>query len=170
MAFLNSDQDAKRERQRFRFMNLPPGARAAVERERRAAEDNRRAVQANQANQANHAAWDEELDADEEGEEWSDSDPQEELLDTLKSIEHHREQLHQAASYFEAILATEPGLRTLWDQFTRAGGVTVDDLRCFLAGRFRYRRIRKHRHVRLVVNQKRKPMVIRRSHGGDHAA
>lgn len=109
---------------------------------------------------------DDEIDEDE-----FDENPADEVIDTLKTIERHRAALREAASYFEAILSTNPELHRQWQEFTRGGGVSSGDFCRFLDGQVvRYRPTRHCKHLRLVVNQ-RKPTAIRRPRGqGDDAA
>ena len=76
---------------------------------------------------------------------------EDELLDVLKSIERHRDRLAADASYFDGLLISNPELQALWQKFMRAGGVTSRDFRQFLDGRFRCRRIKQRRHLRLVA-------------------
>jgi hypothetical protein len=81
------------------------------------------------------------------------ANPANELVDALKSVERHRDQLQAAASYVQAILASDPDLHRQWNEFTHAGGITADDFRQFLDGRFRYRLARQRKHLRLVVKR-----------------
>lgn len=121
-----------------------------------------------------------QADDDDDEDEWDDGDtdefaddtPADELLDVLETIERHRAGLNAAATYFEAILSTEPDLRRQWDAFTHAGGITSGDFRRFLDGKImRYRPTRHRKHLRLVVkNEKRKPTVLRPRHGDGDAA
>ena len=101
--------------------------------------------------------------------EWTGKEPQDELIDTLEQIERCRRDLQEHGAYFIALLRAEPQLRRQWSEFLQAGGLTSTDLRQFLAGRFRYRRvrIRQRRHLRLIEQRGR---VIKHSQGGNDAA
>jgi hypothetical protein len=111
-------------------------------------------------------------DDDDEIEEWSGSSPDEELIDALERIEQARRELAAQHRYFNSVLAAEPCLQEQWAGFLRQGGITAHEFRNYLAGKIiRYRATRTRKHLRLLVNNKRRPVVLKTSpHDDDDAA
>jgi hypothetical protein len=139
--------------------NIDDGERPRVRllRERRAAV------------RARHLSRPADEDDDDEIEEWSGSSPEEELLDALERIEEARRELEAQRRYFEAVLAADDYLQEQWAGFLRHGGISAHEFRNYLAGKIiRYRANRKRRHLRLIVNNKRR--AVRAPNGGDEAA
>jgi hypothetical protein len=91
-----------------------------------------------------------------------------EVLELLRGIEHHRQQIADQSARFERWLAGSSELQAVWTKFTRAGGFTADEFGKFIEGRMRHRICRQRRHLRLLVNPRR-PLMIRRSGGTDAA-
>ena len=85
-------------------------------------------------------------------------------MDVLRHIEDYRQGLARQTAQLQHWFDGSPELEAFWTEFTRAGGVTAADLIEFFEGRFRPRRCRRNRHLRLIVS---KPFRIR-PHDGDH--
>jgi hypothetical protein len=96
---------------------------------------------------------------EDEEEDVLEQDPQEELVELLENIERHRERLGYNIGGLRALLRRNPLLEKQWNSFLRSGGVTANDLECFLNGQFRPRLTRTRKHLRLVSN--REPSRIR---------
>jgi hypothetical protein len=79
----------------------------------------------------------------------------EQLWIALQTIEHHRSQLDHAAANLKRLLR-DADLHKLWSKFALAGGFSSNDFASFIEGRFRCRRIRQRRHLRLVSDWSRK--------------
>src|SRR5262245_90465 len=142
----------------WRSAHLPPAARERFEREQR------------------HIGQDEDEDWLDDEDEWLDDeeiftedDAKTAFLSILDSVERCRAQLRDELALLARALQEEPELQRQWQEFTRVGGVTADEFRRFLEGRFRHRRTRQRRHMRLVASNTTKPARLRRS-GGDEAA
>jgi hypothetical protein len=111
--------------------------------------------------------WDDDANNfDEDGKAFITED---EVVELLQSMERYRQRIADAAFVFSDWLEGSPQLQEVWNKFIQAGGITADDFRKFLDGRFRYRLIRQRRHLRLVVNNKSQRRVVR-CPGGDDAA
>jgi hypothetical protein len=77
----------------------------------------------------------------------------EQLRQLAREIDDARERLAVKQLKVDRELSRQPRMREYWAEFTSAGGVTADDLDQFIAGRFRYRRTRQQKHLRLVVSK-----------------
>jgi hypothetical protein len=86
----------------------------------------------------------------------------EEIVEMLRAIE-------EARVIFDDWLLRSYEFKNSWDVFTRAGGVSADDFEQFMKGTFRSRRIRQKRHLRLVSNQPKRSVLLRRRGGNDAA-
>jgi hypothetical protein len=75
---------------------------------------------------------------------------EDEVIELLGDIERHREALAHDVGILEHWLGGSAELRAEWSKFIRNGGVTAADFADFMNGQFRYRRIRQHKHLRLV--------------------
>jgi hypothetical protein len=107
---------------------------------------------------------------EDDGEEnFTEDDAKIAFLSILDSIDRCRARLRDEQALLAQALREEPELRRQWQEFTRVGGVTAYDFERFLEGRFRHRRTRQRRHMRLVISNTTKQHVLRRS-GGDEAA
>src|SRR5262245_49029831 len=95
-----------------------------------------------------------------------------ELIRLWATVESHQAEVAKCLAIFNAWLNACPDLARDWRKFSDAGGLTVQELRRFLAGKtIRLRRMRTKRHLRMVVNNRRRPMVLKTSrHGDDDAA
>jgi hypothetical protein len=92
-----------------------------------------------------------------------------EIIKLWEDIEHHRAAIVRQLAIFEGWLEISPALQKDWDKFTEMGGVTASELKRFLDGKIIRRRPRgrTRRHMRLVVNNKRRVVHLR---NGDDAA
>jgi hypothetical protein len=93
-----------------------------------------------------------------------DDDPEpeaDELLAVLEYIDYQRHRLNRYGAALKSLLQRYPDLQAKWRQFTGAGGLSAEDFKLFLRGQWRPKIIRQRRHLRLVVNQRHKPTVIR---------
>jgi hypothetical protein len=82
---------------------------------------------------------------------------QAEVIELLHTIECHREAIACATDKFEYWLQSSGQLRDTWQRFLISGGVSAEDFRAFLNSKFRCRRVRQRRHLRLVSGRSRKP-------------
>jgi hypothetical protein len=88
----------------------------------------------------------------------------EEVVALLRRIEWHRQELTAEAALFKRWLTASPQLQAVWTKFIDAGGITAREFDRFLDGLpFRHRRVRQHRHLRLVARNITKPHLLRRS-------
>jgi hypothetical protein len=84
-----------------------------------------------------------------------------------ENIERHRAAIARALATFEGWLDISPELYKDWCEFTEIGGVTAHELRRFLDGQIiRRRPMRSRKHLRMVVNNKRRCV---RAPNGDEA-
>jgi hypothetical protein len=90
-----------------------------------------------------------------------------EVVGLLRTIEKHRAALEGATACLQRWIYGSTELTTTWTKFQAAGGVTADDFADFLKGRLRVRRIRNHRHLRLLVSNGRRPVRLRVERDGD---
>jgi hypothetical protein len=149
---------------------LPPAARRRAERERQ------EAVQAaldRPLIAAELAEFEEEIAKAVDDEDYDDDTRSyvevDEVIGLLRNIERYRGALARDTATLQRWLDGSSELQELWSKFMRCGGVTADDFRQFIDGRFRDRRIRQRRHLRLVSS---KASVVRRyyhSRDGDAA-
>jgi hypothetical protein len=109
------------------------------------------------------------LDEDDEDDEdeYFNEDPEEELLDTLEHLDHYRQQMDVHFVALQSLLRRYPDLQAKWQEFGCGGGITAEDFRKFLAGRFRNRRTRTRRHMRLISNRRPPAIRLRRRQNGD---
>ena len=84
------------------------------------------------------------------------------VLDTLYSIEQHRQELHDATNTLQRWLNGSEEFTEAWREFTNCGGITAADFKSFVDGTFRCRRIRRKKHLRLVANNKPQRIRLRR--------
>ena len=88
----------------------------------------------------------------------NESRPHEQMAEqfwiVLQAIEHHRSQLDHAAASLKRLLR-DADLHKLWSTFTLVGGVSSNDFASFIEGRFRSRRVRQRRHLRLISDRSR---------------
>ena len=91
-----------------------------------------------------------------------------EVIQLWENIEHHRAAIARLSAIFEGWLDVSPALYKDWAEFTEIGGITAHELRRFLDGKIiRRRPMRSRRHLRMVVNNKRRAMRV--SNGDDAA-
>jgi hypothetical protein len=99
--------------------------------------------------------------------EYCHDDPEQELLDILEKFDELREKLQRETEFLQMLLEYNPELAGQWQQFTSAGGVTLEDWERFLAGNFRSRITRTRRHMRLVSNRRPPRIRLRRRPNDD---
>jgi len=73
-----------------------------------------------------------------------------EVVTLLRGIERHREALQKATTFLRKWLDGSHEFSDAWHAFTTAGGISADDFDQFARGRFRARRIRQKKHLRLI--------------------
>jgi hypothetical protein len=73
-----------------------------------------------------------------------------EVIGLLHSIEGHRQAITDATGKFDHWVQSSEELRQVWSRFLISGGVSAEDFRQFLAGRFRHRPVRQRQHLRLI--------------------
>jgi hypothetical protein len=91
----------------------------------------------------------------------------EDVLCLLRSIERNRQALRDAAKALQRYVEDSPGFAKTWREWNAAGGVTADDFERFLDDRMRYRPTKRKRHLRLIANNKPRPLLHK---GGDDDA
>ena len=83
-----------------------------------------------------------------------------ELIKLWAAIEYHQGEIAKQLAIFNAWCDACPDLARDWRRFTDAGGISVDELRRFLANKtIRRRRLRRKKHLRLYISNERRPMV-----------
>ena len=75
------------------------------------------------------------------------------VIGLLGQIEYHQQAMRRASDRFERWLERSDELQTVWKTFLVSGGINAHDFLAFLDGRFRSRRIRQRRHLRLVTDK-----------------
>ena len=94
-----------------------------------------------------------------------------EVIQLWEDIEAHRAAIACKLAIFENWLDVSEPLYADWCEFTELGGVTAHELRRFLYGQtIRARRVRARKHLRMVVNNRRRPMVLKTSPRNDDDA
>jgi hypothetical protein len=99
-----------------------------------------------------------------------DETPEEALLDHLGIIDRQRQQLNLERQSLQSLLDHDPDLAAKWREFISLGGISAEDFRQFLAGQMRARITRQRKHLRLVVDRRRRPVIIRALKDSDPAA
>jgi hypothetical protein len=89
------------------------------------------------------------------------------VLDLLDDIERHRRALAADAAVLEGWIAISRELAEAWRDFTAAGGIGADDFAAFMHGQFQTRRVRQHRHMRLIADNASTRAVM---HGAEKSA
>jgi hypothetical protein len=77
-----------------------------------------------------------------------------EVMDLLRSIDRHRQALQSILATLHNWLNGSDEFAAVWRKFTAAGGLDAEDFSWFIDGKFRSRRVRKIRHLRLVTSRK----------------
>jgi hypothetical protein len=78
----------------------------------------------------------------------------------LREMAELRDKLDWRRRDIKMMFVQSPELRVRFEAFQKAGGVTADEWLAFMAGKFRHRRgIRRRRHLRLLVNQSKPPII-----------
>jgi hypothetical protein len=96
---------------------------------------------------------------------WIEGD---DVLCLLRSIEQHQQALRSASQMLQRYVEDSPGFAKTWREWNAAGGVTADDFERFLDDRMRHRPTKRKRHLRLIANNKPRPLLHKS--GGDDAA
>ena len=96
---------------------------------------------------------------------------QREIIQLWESIEYHRAEIARLLAIFEGWLDISPELYNDWREFTELGGITARELTAFLDGQIiRRRRMRTRKHLRLLISNKHRPMVLKPSPRDDDDA
>lgn len=91
------------------------------------------------------------------GDEIGDDDPTfiqvEAIITLLRSIERHRQALRDNETTLRNWLRASSEFRKVWAIFLHVGGLSANDFDHFIDGKFRTRRVRQKRHLRLVAKE-----------------
>jgi hypothetical protein len=89
------------------------------------------------------------------------------LLQALRSVEHHCHWLERGRARVARLLRNNPQLAAKWKQFTSEGGIGAKDFENFRHGKFRCRLTRGKKHLRLVSSRNPPSIWLRRSQNDD---
>lgn len=75
------------------------------------------------------------------------------VIALLRSIEGHQQALRDHQETLHQWLRASAEFTRAWDMFVSSGGISAADFDKFMDGRFRARRIRQRKHLRLVASR-----------------
>jgi hypothetical protein len=96
---------------------------------------------------------------------WNETDQTTVLAELMRrrdAIEEYQAAARKATKQFNQLLEESELAAATWGEFREAGGVTADQFGEFMGGKFRYRRQRTNKHLRLVAV--RQPVKIKLQH------